>query len=226
MVTTENLALTYQEIFTVIVRVRSSRQVARNAEVFRANMRGLLKKAEQQSVAQGYPTEDARLASFAVVAFLDESLQISSDSIFSDWKRLPLQQELFKTGNAGEEFFRALEDLRRRPDTPQLADLLEVYYLCLLLGFQGRESAASLHTIKQTLAQRIGRIRGASQPLSATWAPGGGPIPVTRADPWVRRLMVTAVVILLVAVGLFAGFKLTLDSGVSRANAAVSASSP
>ena len=74
MPVTENLALIYQEILTVIVRVRSSRQVARDAKVFRANMRGLLMKAEQQSNATGYPADDARLASFSLVAFLDESL--------------------------------------------------------------------------------------------------------------------------------------------------------
>jgi len=223
----EDLALALQEIFTVIVRVRSNRSEARDAEVFRARVRGMLKTAEREAVSRGYTPDDARLASFAVVAFLDESLLGSGDPVFGDWKRMPLQQELFKTGNAGEEFFNYLELLLKRRDAPQLGDLLEVYHLCLLLGFRGRYGGIdSLYGVRERVAERLRVIRGPTQPLSTSWAPPAGPAPVTRYDPWVRRLALSLTASFLLAVLFFVGFRLSLNSGVEKLSAEVSASSP
>lgn len=213
MAASGNLALSFEQIFTVIVRVRSNRQVARNAEIFRANIRGLLKQAEQESTTRGYSSDDTRLASFAVVAFLDESLLASSDPVFADWRRMPLQMELFKTGNAGEEFFKGLDVLLKRRDVPQLADLLETYYLCLLLGFRGRGSSESLRGAKGVLSERIRRIRGPVQPLCNSWAPSAGVAATAASDPWIGRLAVVAGASLMLAFLLFVVFKLTLPAG-------------
>jgi type VI secretion system protein ImpK len=48
-----------------------------------------------------------------------------------------LCQEYFGEPNAGENFYSRLESLRHSNETRK-RDLLEVYYLCLALGFQGR----------------------------------------------------------------------------------------
>lgn len=213
MATPQSLALSFEELFTVIVRVRSHRQPASNAEVFRAHIRGLLKTAERVALTSGCPVEDFRLGAFAVVAFLDESLNVSGDAVFGDWRRLPLQQELFKTGNAGEEFFKYLEGVLKRRDTPQLADLLEVFELCLLLGFQGKGSAEFLRTYKEGVAERVHRIRGAAKPLSTSWAPSAGSVPAPGPDPWVRRLAVAAGGSFCLAVVLFIAFYLLLHPG-------------
>ncbi len=212
MAAPQNLALAFEQMLTVIVRVRSHRQAASNPDVFRAHVRGLLKTAEREALAAGYSMEDYRLACFAVVAFLDESLNVSGDAVFGDWRRLPLQQELFKTGNAGEEFFKYLEAVLKRRDTPQLADLLEVFQLCLLLGFQGRGSSEFLRSFKEGLGERIRRIRGPAKPLSTSWAPSGGAVPAVGPDPWVRRLAVAAGACFLLAVALWVSFKLLLNA--------------
>ena len=69
----DNLALIYQESFTAIVRLRTNRQSASDSAQFRAHMRQLLGTAEQEAQRRGYSGEDTRMATFAVVAFLDES---------------------------------------------------------------------------------------------------------------------------------------------------------
>ena len=51
--------------------------------------------------------------------------------------------------------------IRGRPDSPEVADLLEVYCLCLLLGYEGPNSGA--RTPAGDLLVRIHRIRGAGQ---------------------------------------------------------------
>ena len=67
--------------------------------------------AEAEATKRGYPAEDVRLATFAVVAFLDESILNSGNPIFADWPRMPLQEELFGVHTAGEMFFQCIDRL-------------------------------------------------------------------------------------------------------------------
>ena len=136
----ENLALIFQEVLTATVRLRSNRQAVSDAETFRANTREALRLADTEGRRRGYSDAELQLARFAVVAFLDESILNSRNPVFADWPRKPLQEELFGTHMAGEVFFQNLEKLITRNDSNDLADVLEVYYLCLLLGFGGRYS--------------------------------------------------------------------------------------
>ncbi|HME00625.1 MAG TPA: type IVB secretion system protein IcmH/DotU [Terriglobia bacterium] len=214
------LALVYQELFTVVVRLRSNRQGVGNAESFKANLKLQLKKAEQGAVLKGYTPEDARLASFALVAFLDESILNSGNQVFADWSRQPLQDDIFKMGHtAGEVFFQYLDQLLPRRDSEDLADLLEVYYLCLLLGYKGRYSIsepAALHGIKEMVGEKIRQIRGPSSLLSPAAAAHVDAAPPRRADPWIRKLFWASVASLLLALVLFVVFKLLLNADVSN----------
>src|SRR3712207_4804400 len=134
------LALTLQEAFTAVVRLRSNRQVAANVEAFRAQMKQVLAAAEQEARRIGYAGDDVRYALFALIAFIDESVLNSAQPMFADWGRRPLQEEVFGGHTAGELFFQYLQQLLGRQDSEDLADVLEVYQLCLLLGFKGRYS--------------------------------------------------------------------------------------
>src|SRR5262245_62483124 len=81
----ENLALVFQEVLTVIERLRANRQPVTDAESFRAQVKHTLKTAEQEGLRRGYTLEDIHLANFATVAFLDESILNMSNPAFSDW---------------------------------------------------------------------------------------------------------------------------------------------
>jgi type VI secretion system protein ImpK len=213
----ENLALIFQEPFTAIVRLRANRQTVSDANAFRHHSREAIKTAASQALAAGYTSDDARLATFAAVAFLDESVLNSQNPIFADWLRQPLQEELFGTHIAGETFFQNLQALLGRSDSADLADLLEVHYLCLLLGFGGRYSAGGRAELKQIMdltAEKIRRIRGRFTQLSPAWAVPPETARV-RKDPWLRRLGIAAAACALVAVLAFVGYKIALGSGVS-----------
>ena len=219
----ENLALIYQEALTAIVRLRSNRQAVTDANAFRAHMRQLFEKAEQDAKARGYTGEDARLATFAVVAFLDESVLNLQSPIFADWPRKPLQEELFGGHVAGEIFFESLQRLLGRTDSGELADILEVFYLSLLLGYRGRYGiggVGELQALMRNIADKIHRIRKDTGELSPRWAPPPGPVGMRR-DPWIRRLTITAGACFILAVLLFGGFKLALSSGASDVQAIV-----
>ncbi len=212
----ENLALIFQEVLTAIERLRGSRQGVSDAEAFRHHTREALKNAANAGLAAGYNSDDVRFATFAAVAFLDESILNSQNPIFGDWLRKPLQEELFGTHIAGETFFQNLQQLLGRNDSPDLADVLEVHHLCMLLGFCGRYSAGNrgeLGQIVNITAEKIRRIRGPLGALSPNWAP---PQEATRltADPWVKKLGIIAAVCAGLTILLFVVYKIVLGNGV------------
>ena len=142
-------------------------------ESFRQHIREALRTAAQEARnTAGYSTDDIKMATFAVVGFLDESVLSAQNPLFADWPRKTLQEELFGTHMAGEIFFQNLQALLTRDDSADLADLLEVHYLCLLLGYRGtlqRRRAGELQAAMQATAEKIRRIRGPLAGLSPSW---------------------------------------------------------
>ncbi len=209
-----NLALEFQEVFTIVVRLRFNRQVVTSdANSFRAEMKKRLREAEQRARSRGYSAEDVKQAVFAVVAFLDESVLSSRNPTFADWPRLPLQAELFGHQLAGEIFFQELQKALNRPDTNEVGDLLEVYGLCLWLGFKGRFAAGGAGDLRQiqiALQEKIRRIRGSSGALSPRGMIPADAVRLVQNDSWVRRLLIAAIVTTAVTVAFGIMFKLIL----------------
>lgn len=199
------LALTLQEAFTVMVRLRSGRQVATDADSFRAQIKGLLSAADHDARRAGYSADTVKRAIYAFVAFLDESVLNSSQPMFSAWPRQPLQEEVFGDHMAGENFFQHLREMLARQDSHEVADLLEVYHLCLLLGFRGRFASGDrgeLSSLMAKIDEKIRTIRGGVPPLSPDWRPPGEH--ATRPhDPWIRWFMVATVSTLVTAAVLY-----------------------
>jgi len=215
---TENLALHFQEVLTAIVRLRANRQTVADAESFRHHMREALRLAGAEAQRSGYTMEDIKLAAFATVALLDETVLNSRNPLFADWPRKPMQEEMFGIHVAGETFFQYAQQILARNDSPEGADLLEVYYLCLLLGYRGRYSAGGhgeLQAVKDSMLAKIRRIRGGYRGLAPAWALPQDPQRAAGSDPWVGKLTWAAIACAALAAILFVVFKLALGSGVS-----------
>lgn len=228
-VRSENLALIFQEVLTAIVRLRSDRQEITDAESFRLRMRDALKAAIQEARSKGgYGTDDIKMATLALVGFLDESVLNTRSPMFVGWSRKPLQEELFGIHMAGELFFQNVEQLLQRPDSYDLADLLEVHLLCLLLGFGGRYSVggrAELQTITRMVADKIERIRGVNTDPFTDFVQDTDARPAP-ADPWVKRLRIAAAVCVVAVVLCFVAFKVILSSGADEVRAVATMSKP
>ena len=188
------LAIALQEFITAVVRLRADRQPITDAMAFRTHVTSLLARAEQDAIAMGFSAQDARIAIFAVVAFLDESVLNRRNPAFSEWARRPLQDELFGAHMGGEWVFQHIEQLLARGDSPELADLLEVHQLCLLLGFHGKYGTmenGQLHAITARVDERLSRVRGPLGDLAPSWLPPNDS--VDNRDPWMRRLTIVAI---------------------------------
>jgi type VI secretion system protein ImpK len=214
----ENLALVFQEILVGSERLRFSRQTVSDPAIFRQQVIDALKMADQQARNQGYNAEDIKLAIFAVVAFVDESVLNLRLPVFADWPRRPLQEELFGHHIAGEIFFKNLQELLSKSGSQDLADLLEVYLMCLLLGFAGRyslEDRGELRAIANAADEKIRRIRGGAEMLSPDWELPPEAPPRAGADPLVKKIGIAAAICMALALILFIAYKLALSSDLS-----------
>ena len=220
---TGRLALAFQEVLTAVVRLRAGRQPVTDGAAFRSQMTQLLQRADAESRAAGHAPEDVRLAAFAVVALLDESVLNSTQPALAGWARRPLQDELFGEHLAGERFFQHLDGLLGRPDSPPLADVLEVFGLVLLLGFRGRYAldTGALPALAQRVSERVQRIRLASGAGGVQAARARGDVvtgwrppddAVAGRDPWIRRLATALVACLVLAAVLWGAGRLSLSS--------------
>jgi len=98
---------------------------------------------------------------------------------------------------------------------------LEIYQLCMLLGFHGRYSATESSDMQSLIAQvgsKIRRARGlvgreGTIELSPSWRPPKDVIPARATDPWVRRLGFTAAISAVIAVALFVVYVVVLKAG-------------
>lgn len=102
----------------------------------RATFDSLLKAVEQQSQEAGYPANQVQMVKFALAAFTDETMLTADFPLREEWEKYPLQLEYFGEHLAGVKFFERLEELLK--DNPLQFEVIETYYICLLLGYKGR----------------------------------------------------------------------------------------
>jgi type VI secretion system protein ImpK len=214
---TGSLAFDFQDVITVVLRVRYRTQRVSDAAGFRNSIRQMIATAAQQVRKSGYSDQASQQALYAIVGFLDESVLNSQDPTFADWSRRPLQEEMFGGHFAGEYFFRHVGELLQQPDTSEVADVLELHEVCLLLGYRGKyafSDPGEIQNILRSIRQKILRIRG-NPALFRVGAPPAE-IAAARRDPWIRRLMIITAGVAFVLVIAFLGYWLLLGSGLSH----------
>ena len=173
--------------------------------------RGLESKARQADV----PQEDVQQAKYAVAAFIDEMILTSQWSLKDSWADKPLQLAYFNDFAAGEEFYNRIDALRAAKKN----SVIEVYYLCLALGFRGKYVDLQGMEKKKVLMDSLLReIRGGAPTpgaggLSPNWQPPDSAQGLGRRFPaW---LVAAGCAILLLA--LFLAFSGLLGSMVENA---------
>jgi type VI secretion system protein ImpK len=215
------LAVKLQEVFTAAARLRANRMSTVDAAAFRNNIKQALTKADRDARQLGYSGDIVKHAVYALVVLIDECVLNSALPGFQSWHGKPLQEEVFGDHRGGELFFENLATLIAQPDSEELADLLEIYHLCLLLGFQGRyagQHRGELTSIAREVSDKIHRIRGAQPELTPSWlVPQGEKAPVSK-DPWVKRLGIAAMALWIVAVLVFLAFTFVIRSGAANLN--------
>ncbi len=96
-------------------------------------------------------------ARFAVFAWVDETIFNSDWEGAIRWAPCSLQRRYYNTFNAGEEFYVRLNDalnekvISKNEEKNEKKQLLEVFLVCLLMGFKGQYHSEENQKILQTI---------------------------------------------------------------------------
>ncbi|MFL6662557.1 MAG: type VI secretion system protein TssL, long form [Rhizobacter sp.] len=169
---------------------------------------------EAIAAANGVPRPKVSAARYVLCSFIDEVISGTPWGAGCGWASHPLLQEYHEERWGGEKAFQLLERLGQ--DAAINTDLLELFYVCLQLGFEGRyhgvpNGRAQLDAIAARVLEVI-RPAGeasAARTLSLRWegVPTRGRGDVSMLPLWVLPVVGAAVLI-----GLWLAFNMRLDA--------------
>ncbi|GLU30661.1 type IVB secretion system protein IcmH/DotU [Trinickia caryophylli] len=156
--------------FFMLFLLKEGHEPADAAE-FTSRVQAFLADFERGAKKLNVPADDVYAAKFAFCAAIDEAVLSSQFKIRADWERRPLQLVLFGEQLAGEKFFDHLEACRAQ-GAARLQSL-EVFHMCLLLGFQGKyllEGPEKLSYLTARLGDEIAHMKGKRAAFAPHWA--------------------------------------------------------
>ncbi|WP_146109996.1 type IVB secretion system protein IcmH/DotU [Salinibacter sp. 10B] len=205
-VTEERLAECLAPCFTYALKIQTSTALGAPDEL-RRDIKEVLSQCESDAQHVGFNTETIAEAKFAVVALIDETILSSSWSGTSQWMKTPLQLEFYDQFDAGEVFFERLHELAERPT--ENAQILEVYYLCMVLGFKGKYQLQDQEQLRELVESTAQLLSETPETRTDELAPHGQPRDPTATE--VRRTIpswVIAAAAILLGVLLYGGMYL------------------
>jgi len=164
-------------IFDLILRLKAG--IVTPSNELRPKIDGLLDEFEKRAERYKFNHKIVQVSKFGLAAFFDETVLTNNFPLRNEWEKNPLQLAYFGEQLAGVKFFEKLEAMLGQIDVT--VDAVEVYYLCLLLGFKGRyavyEQEKLLETMQQTANALVkaGRIKPVE--LSPHWLANDQPKP-------------------------------------------------
>jgi type VI secretion system protein ImpK len=132
-----------------------------------------IREFETRARANGVPHEQVIAGRYVLCTLLDEVAASTPWGGSGAWARRSLLVAFHNETWGGEKFFQLLAKLAEHPAANR--ELLELLYVCLALGFEGRYRVAengrqSLESVRERLAQLLRRQRGEyERDLSPRW---------------------------------------------------------
>ena len=122
-----------------------------------------IRRFEERARSSGVPNENVIAARYALCAALDEAVLSTPWGAQSEWAQQPLLVALHREAWGGEKFFEMLDRISQDPT--RHIDLMELQYLCIALGFNGKYQVlerghARLAEVQQDLYRKIRSHRG------------------------------------------------------------------
>ena len=139
----------------------------------RANLVESVKRFEATARARGLPNDQVVAARYILCTLLDESASSTPWGGSGAWSSQSLLVHFHNEAWGGEKVFQLLQRLIEQPT--QHRNLLELVYVTLTLGFEGRyrvadNGKAQLDSVRERLAGKLRELAGAPEPaLSTQW---------------------------------------------------------
>ena len=177
-----------------------------NALLLRKTLRNQVEAFERNARAAGEAEETVTVATYALCALVDETAARTPWG--GDWVEQGLLRELRDESGAGERFLALLE--RMLEDPAGYRDLIELFYVCLVLGFEGRHAQGDgerMARVRDKLTRAVHAGRPRPDGLSERWRAAPAQYGVD------APFLAGAVAVAAVALGaLYFGLQASLDS--------------
>lgn len=170
-------------------------------EALRERLAVAIKAFEMQARAGGVDSESIAAARYALCTLLDESIASTAWGT-GIWAYRSLLVAFHNEASGGEKFFLILQQLSQ--DARTHLDLLELMYMCLALGLEGRyrmieRGPEQLSLLRERLQRLIAQQRGAFEAdLSPRWRSQEAPVASTLRQIPIWVLAVSAGVFLVI----------------------------
>lgn len=122
-----------------------------------------VKAFEYQALHDGVENSQVMAARYVLCTVLDEAVVTTPWGNESEWSQISLLSHFHNETFGGEKFFQLLERLSRNP--VKHLPMLELMYLCLSLGFEGKyrvvqRGVLELEAVRDSLYRQIRQLRG------------------------------------------------------------------
>ncbi|WP_309644007.1 type VI secretion system protein TssL, long form [Phenylobacterium sp.] len=177
-----------------------------------------LRRFQQVARARAAPDDEVRHGHYALCALIDEVVLSTPWGSKSAWPKQSLVATFHNEVVSGDRMLEIAEALEARPN--RSPNLLELIYLCLSFGFEGRlrletQGANRLFQMRERIYNAIRQVRGAfERALSPKWrGVDAGYQPIAKDIPlWVFGAAFATLALLV-----YAGFLFSLSSLGDRA---------
>ena len=167
-------------VFDLILRLKAG--IVQPSNELRPQITKLLKDFEERALRYRFRESLITVAKFGLAAFVDETVLTNNFPLREEWEKYPIQLEHFGEQLAGQKFYDKLDAMLRQIDVT--ADAVEVYYVCMLLGFKGvyavYEQDKLLQTMQKTADALVGVGKISKIELSPHWLVQDQPVPIER----------------------------------------------
>ena len=198
-------------LLSEIVRLKHSLQ-SEDLYLLKERLASEIKLFEHRALQESADSGQVMGARYVLCTALDEAVVTTPWGNESEWSQMSLLSSFHNETFGGEKFFILLDRLARNP--VKHLDMLELMYVCLSLGFEGKyrvmpRGLLELENIRDSLFRQIRQIRGdVPREISPHWQGlKGEGRRLVRYAPW---WLVTALTLTCLAV-LYGGFAWVLD---------------
>ena len=122
-----------------------------------------IKRFEHRALQDGAESSQVMAARYVLCTALDEAVVTTPWGNESEWSQMSLLSSFHNETFGGEKFFQLLERLSRDP--VKHLPMLELMYICMSLGFEGKyrvlpRGTLELEALRDSLYRQIRQLRG------------------------------------------------------------------
>ena len=167
-----SLVAAASDLLSEVVRLKHSK-VKENLVALNQRLTEALRMFETRASHYGAESSQVMAARYVLCTVVDEAVVTTAWGNESEWSKISLLSSFHSETFGGEKVFSLLERLSKNP--VKHLPMLELLYLCLALGFEGKyrvqpRGMSELEDIRDALYRQIRQLRGdVPRELSPQW---------------------------------------------------------